>query len=128
MAKRLFVGNLPYDTTEEDLRSLFTPYAEPSYVKIITDRETGRSKGFGFVELEDAAADKAIAELNGKEMGSGDRVRQIVVNEARPMEDRGTGGGGGGFQRRDFGGGDRGGRSGGGDRGGRRDFGGKKSW
>src|SRR5258706_14928447 len=116
MAKRLFVGNLPYDTTEEDLRSLFTPYAEPSYVKIITDRETGRSKGFGFVELEDAAADKAIAELNGKDMGEGDRVRQIVVNEARPMEDRGSGGGGGGFRRRDFGGGDRGGRSVGGDR------------
>lgn len=123
MNKRLFVGNLPYDFTEDDLRNLFSSYGEVTYAKIITDRDSGRSKGFGFVELEASAADKAIAEVNGKEVGD-QNPRAVVVNEARPMEDRGPSGGGGyNGGGRNFGGGDRGGR-GGSDRGGR----GGKSW
>jgi RNA recognition motif-containing protein len=126
MNKRLFVGNLPYEFTEDDLRNLFSSYGEVSYAKIITDRETGRSKGFGFVELPEEAATQAISEVNGKKIGSEGREREIVCNEAKPMEDRGPRRDFGG-QRRDFGG-DRGGR--GGDRGGRdRNFrGGGKSW
>lgn len=124
MNKRLFVGNLPYEFTEDDLRNLFSSYGEVAYAKIISDRDTGRSKGFGFVELPEDVALTAMSEVNGKEVGPDDRKRAIVCNEAKPMEDRGPrrdfGGG-----RRDFGG-DRGGR--GGDRGGRRDFGGNKNW
>jgi cold-inducible RNA-binding protein len=125
MNKRLFVGNLPYEFTEDDLRNLFSPYGEVSYAKIITDRDTGRSKGFGFVELPEDAAVKAIEEVNGKEVDGPQGPRAIVVNEARPMEER---------PQRDFGGGGRsfgGGRDGGrgGDRGGRdRNFRSNKSW
>ena len=100
--KKLYVGNLPFSTTEDDLRQMFVQYGEMTSVTIINDKFSGRSKGFGFVEMpNDDEAMKAIEGLNGKDMDG----RGIVVNEARPMEDR---------PRRDFGGGDRGGRGGGG--------------
>lgn len=125
MNKRLFVGNLPYEFTEDDLRNLFASYGEIAYAKIISDRETGRSKGFGFVELPEEAAQQAIPEVNGKEVGPEGHTRQVICNEARPMEDRpqrSFGGGG----RSSFGG-DRGGR--GSDRGGRdRNFRSNKNW
>lgn len=109
MGKRLYVGGLPFDTTEEQLQTLFSAHGTVSSVKIITDRDTGRSKGFGFVEMaDDAAAATAIQKMNGTQVGS----RSITVNEARPMEDRGNRGGFGG------GGGGRGGRGGGGGYGG----------
>ena len=98
--KKLYVGNLPFSTTEDDLRQMFVQYGEVTSVTIINDKFSGRSKGFGFVEMpNDDEAMKAIEGLNGKDMDG----RGIVVNEARPMEDR---------PRRDFGGGDRGGRGG----------------
>lgn len=91
MAKRLFVGGLPYSTTEEELKTLFQEIGELSSVTVIVDKYTGQGKGFAFVEYtDDANADKAIKELNGKEMGG----RKIVVNEARPREERPSGGGG----------------------------------
>ena len=81
----IFTGNLSYDLTESALRELFEEFGEVTSAKIITDRDTGRSKGFGFVEMSDkAAATEAIEQLNGKEVGS----RAIVVNEARPREER----------------------------------------
>ena len=85
MAKKLFVGGLPYETTEDQLRELFAPYGELGEVVIITDRMTGRSKGFGFVEvMDEALAAKAIEELHGSEFGG----RTLTVNEARPREER----------------------------------------
>lgn len=117
VGKKIYVGNLPFSATQESLGDMFAQYGEVSSTKIITDRDTGRSKGFGFVEMSDSdAADQAIEKLNGADMGG----RALTVNEARPMEPRqggggGFGGGGGGGGR----GGDRGGR-GGGDRGGNR--------
>lgn len=98
----LYVGNLAYNTPETELKDLFASYGQVESVKIITDRETGRSKGFGFVEMSSRSeGEKAIAELNGKEIGN----RQIKVNEAKPRSnDRGGGGGGGFGQRRDRGG------------------------
>ena len=114
MGKKLYVGNLPYGATEATLRELFAPLGEVTSATIITDRDSGRSKGFGFVEMAtEAAAQQAIAQVNGKSMDE----RQITVAEARPQADRGGGFGGGG--RGGFGGG-RGGRPGGGGRGGRR--------
>ena len=111
---KIYIGGLPYQTSEEQLAQIFAPYGEVSSAKIIADRETGRSKGFGFVEMSDGeAAKKAIAELNEAELGG----RTITVNEARPMEQRSGGGGGG---RGGYGGG--GGRGGGG--GGRGGYGG----
>jgi RNA recognition motif-containing protein len=107
--KKLYVGNLPFTSTEEEIRNMFTPFGEVSSVAIINDRETGRSRGFGFVEMENA--DAAAAELNGKEYGG----RTMTVNEARERAPRTGGGGGGGFG----GGSSRGGYGGGGDRGGR---------
>jgi cold-inducible RNA-binding protein len=113
MGKRIYVGNLSYQTTENDLATLFEQVGAVESVNIITDRDSGRSKGFGFVEMSNDDADKAIAQFNGHEMGG----RALTVNEARPREDR-AGGGGRGFG----GGGGRGrGRSGGG--GGRGGFG-----
>ena len=106
MDKRLFVGSLPYNTTEDDLRQLFEQAGTVEDATIINDRDTGRSKGFGFVQMandEDAA--KAIEMFNNYEMSG----RQLKVNEARPREERGGGGGG-------YGGG--GGRGGGGGYGG----------
>jgi len=86
MAKKLYVGNLSYNTTEDALRDIFTPLGEVQSVKIITDAGTGRSKGFGFVEMaNDEDADKAIASLNGTSVGD----RTITVSEARPQTERG---------------------------------------
>jgi RNA recognition motif-containing protein len=118
----LYVGNLPYSATEATLRELFAPLGEVTSVSIITDRDSGRSKGFGFVEMAtDAAAQAAITQLSGKSLDD----RAITVAEARPQADRGSSRGGfGGGSRGGFGGGSRGGfgggRSGGGGRGGRR--------
>ncbi len=86
MARNIYIGGLPYDFTDQELGELFAPYGEISSARVITDRMTGRSRGFGFVEMVDnAAADRAIAELNGAVVGG----RTLVVNEARPREDRG---------------------------------------
>lgn len=94
--KNIFVGNLDFNATEESIRSLFEPYGAVEKVDVITDRETGRSRGFAFVEMADAeAADRAIAALNGQAFGG----RTLNVNEARPKADRGHAGGGGGFSR-----------------------------
>jgi len=123
MAKRIYVGGLPYSATEEDLENLFSSAGSVKDVSIITDRYTGQAKGFGFVEMDsDADADAAIAALNGTQMGG----RTLTVNEAKPREDRprsgggyGGGGGGGGYGGGGGGGGrdrGRGGYSGGHDR------------
>ncbi|HZI65057.1 MAG TPA: RNA-binding protein [Thermoanaerobaculia bacterium] len=89
---KLYVGNLPYNTTEDDLRNLFSQYGGVDSVAVITDRETGRSKGFGFVEFgNDTEARSAIQALSGQEYGG----RALTVNEARPKTAGGGGGGGG---------------------------------
>ena len=90
MKKKLYVGNLSFDTTETDLQELFGQTGSVETVRIITDHDTGRSKGFGFVEMQDGA-DKAIAEMNGKDF----KGRALTVNEARPMVSRGSRGDGG---------------------------------
>jgi RNA recognition motif-containing protein len=94
----IYVSNLSFDVQDQDLREFFTPYGEVTSAKIITDRETGRSRGFGFVEMSDEAASrKAIAELNDSTVDG----RNIKVMEARPKEDRparSNGGGGGGYR------------------------------
>ena len=98
MAKKIYVGNLSVQTTETDLGNMFGESGQVESLQIITDRDTGRSKGFGFVQMaDDAAAEKAIAQLNGKEVGG----RNLTVNEARPMHKRdfGSRGGGGGGRR-----------------------------
>ncbi len=115
----IFVGSLPFNLQEAELQGVFEEYGEVSSCKIITDKFSGRSKGFGFIEMsDDAGAKKAIEELNGAEIGG----RAIVVNEAeekKPGERRGGGGFGGGERRGGFGGGDnRGGGGYGGNRGG----------
>ncbi len=115
MSKRIYVGNLSYQTTENDLTNLFEQAGQVESVNIITDRDTGRSKGFGFVEMSAEDADKAIAQFNGTEVNG----RSLTVNEARPREERsGNRGGGGG--RGGYGGG------GGGGRGGRGGYGGNR--
>ena len=81
MTKKVYVGNLPFQTTEDDLNSLFSQAGQVESVSIITDRDTGRSKGFGFVSMDSEAADKAIAQLNGTDFNG----RALTVNEARPM-------------------------------------------
>ena len=99
--KNIFVGNLDFSATEESIRALFEPYGPVDKVDVITDRDTGRSRGFAFVEMPDTdAAERAIAGLNGTNFGG----RTLNVNEARPKADRGGrggggGGGGGGFSR-----------------------------
>lgn len=109
MGKKLYVGNLPYSATEATLRELFAPLGEVTSVSIITDRDSGRSKGFGFVEMAtDAAAQQAISQLSGKSMDD----RAITVAEARPQADRGGSRGGFGGSRGGFGGGRSGGRGG----------------
>ncbi len=111
MAKRIYVGGLPYSATEEDLENLFASIGNVKEATIVTDRYTGQAKGFGFVEMEsDSDAESAINSLNGTQMGG----RTLTVNEAKPREDRPKGGGygGGGY------GGGRGGNSGGGGYGG----------
>jgi cold-inducible RNA-binding protein len=107
--KNIFVGNLDFNTAEDELRKLFEAYGQVDRITILTDRDTGRSRGFGFVEMANAEeGDKAIAALNGSQIGG----RTLNVNEARPKTERS---GGGGKDR----GGDRGGRGGGGGGGGR---------
>jgi cold-inducible RNA-binding protein len=92
MAKKLYVGNLPYTTTEQELRDMFSQVGEIADLAVITDRYTGQSKGFAFVEMaSDDAAQEAISRFDGQMMGN----RQLVVNEARPREDRGGSRGGG---------------------------------
>jgi hypothetical protein len=114
MGNKLYVGNLPYSFRDEDLQQAFAAHGNVNSAKVMMERDTGRSKGFGFVEMgSDAEAQTAINEMNGQQFGG----RGLVVNEARPMEPRpprsggfggGAGGGGGGY------GGGGGGRSGGG--------------
>ncbi len=104
--KNIFVGNLSFGATEDTVRSLFEQYGTVERVSIVTDRDTGRAKGFGFVEMTgDAEAERAISALNGQELDG----RNLTINEARPKEDRGggfgggrggNGGGGGGRQKR----------------------------
>ena len=92
MATRLYVGNLPYSIKDAELQELFTPFGAVSSAQVIMDRMSGRSKGFGFVELgSDAEAQAAIAGLNGKESGG----RTLTVNEAKPREEGGRGNRGG---------------------------------
>ena len=119
MGNKLYVGNLPYSVRDEDLQQSFGQFGAVTSAKVMMDRDTGRSKGFGFVEMgSDAEAQAAIAGMNGQPLGG----RSVVVNEARPMEARpprtgggfGGGGGGGGYG----GGGGGGDRSGGGGYGG----------
>jgi cold-inducible RNA-binding protein len=103
---KIYIGGLPYTTTEEQLTQIFSAYGEVASSKIIFDRETNRSRGFGFVEMNDEeAGKKAIAELQEAELGG----RKLTVNEARPSEGGGgggrRGGGGGGFRRDNRGGG-----------------------
>ena len=127
MGNKLYVGNLPYSYRDQDMEQAFSQYGTVSSAKVMMERDTGRSKGFGFVEMSNEAEAKAAIEgMNGQQVGG----RGLVVNEARPMEPR-SGGGGGGFGGggggggRGFGGGGGGGYrgGGGGGRGGDRDRG-----
>ena len=100
--KNIFVGNLDFNTSEDELRQLFEAYGQVDRVAIMTDRDTGRSRGFGFVEMSSAEdGEKAIAALNGSQVGG----RTLNVNEARPKPERTGGGGGGGRGRERSGGG-----------------------
>ncbi|NNU44794.1 RNA recognition motif domain-containing protein [Ramlibacter montanisoli] len=127
MGNKLYVGNLPYQVRDSDLEEAFGQFGQVTSAKVMMERETGRSKGFGFVEMgSDAEAQAAISGMNGQSMGG----RSVVVNEARPMENRprtggfggggggGYGGGGGGGRREGGGGGGYGGGGGGGRSGG----------
>jgi RNA recognition motif-containing protein len=102
MSNKLYVGNLPYQTTESDLQTLFEASGEVSSINIVRDRATGQARGFAFVEMSDSeGAQRAISDLNQRQVGG----RSLTVNEAKPMEPRsgggGFGGGGNGRQRRD---------------------------
>jgi RNA recognition motif-containing protein len=124
MAKRLFVGGLSWDTNEAELRRAFETFGELTDATVVTDRQTGQSRGFGFVSFaDDAAAANAIAQMNGAMLDG----RAIRVNEAQERAPRGGGGGGGGFGGGGGGGGE---RRGGGGRGGRggKGGGGRSSW
>ena len=107
MAKNLYVGNLPFSTTSEDLEQLFGQHGQVTRAQVMSDRETGRSRGFGFVEMGDGA-DAAIQALNGNQF----QGRALTVNEVRPREERPRSGGGGGGGRGGYGGGGGGGRGG----------------
>ena len=128
MGNKLYVGNLPYSVRDSDLEQAFGQFGQVNSAKVMMERDTGRSKGFGFVEMgSDAEAQAAISGMNGQSLGG----RSVVVNEARPMEARpprsgggGFGGGGGGG----YGGGRREGGGGGGYGGGRREGGGGGSY
>lgn len=130
MAKKLYVGNLAFSVTDDELMQAFTSFGNIASARVVMDRMTGRSKGFGFVEIEDdGQADEAINKMNGQTIGG----RPVRVSEAKPQEDRPRrtgGGGGGGFRggpRREGGGGGGGfGGGGGGFRGGNRDGGGNR--
>lgn len=99
--KNIFVGNLTFGATEDAVRAMFEAYGTVDRVSIVTDRDTGRSKGFGFVEMtNDAEGERAISALNGHELDG----RNLTINEARPKEDRG---GGGGYRGKSGGGGSR---------------------
>ena len=112
MAKKLYVGNLPYSVSDSDLQAMFEPFGKVESAQVIVDRDTGRSKGFGFVEMSSAdEGQAAIAGMHDKDIGG----RKLVVNEARPREERPRGGFGGGG-------------GGGGGRGGRGGFGGGKRY
>ncbi|BAO81703.1 RNA-binding protein with RRM domain [Serpentinimonas raichei] len=118
MGNKLYVGNLPYTVRDEDLQKAFGEFGQVSSAKVMMERDTGRSKGFGFVEMgSDSDAQSAIEGMNGQSLGG----RSLVVNEARPMESRPPRSGGGGFG----GGGGGGGYGGGGGGGGRREGGGE---
>ena len=123
MGSKLYVGNLSYNTTSSDLEQLFGQHGTVQSAEVIQDRDTGRSKGFGFVQMgSDQEAQAAISALNGQEVDG----RNLTVNEAKPREDRPRGGGGGGGGRGGYGGGGGGGGrggygGGGGGGGGRRD-------
>lgn len=126
MSKKLFVGNLSFNATEDDVRELFSAHGTIESLAWITDRDTGRFRGFCFIEMDDQAASNAISALDGQDF----QGRDLRVNEARPREDRGGGGrrGGGGYGNR--GGGNRGGGgygNRGGDRGGDRGYG-NRDW
>jgi cold-inducible RNA-binding protein len=102
MATKLYVGNLTYGVTNASLETMFAEFGEVRSAQVVTDRDTGRSKGFGFVEMNnDQACKAAIAAMNGKEVDG----RALTVNEARPREERGGGGGGGGGRKYGGGGG-----------------------
>jgi RNA recognition motif-containing protein len=119
MGSKLYVGNLSYNTTSSDLEQLCGQHGTVQSAEVIQDRETGRSKGFGFVQMgSDAEAQAAIAALNGKEMDG----RALTVNEAKPREERPRSGGGGGGRGGYGGGGGGGGYGGGGGGGGRKRF------
>src|SRR3954471_11616137 len=126
MGNKLYVGNLPYSVRDSDLEQAFGQFGAVTSAKVMMERDTGRSKGFGFVEMgSDPEAQAAIEGMNGQPLGG----RAVVVNEARPMESRPRtggygGGGGGGYGGGGGGGGDGGGGSGGGGGGGRREGGG----
>ena len=106
MSKRIYVGGLPFSTTEAEMNALFATHGAVTSAKLITDRESGQSRGFGFVEMaNDAEATTAMEKLNGTDFGG----RKLTINEARPMEARSSGGGGRGGDR----GGGRGGYGGG---------------
>ncbi len=112
MESKLYVGNLPYSTTEDELRNMFSEAGTVASVALIKDRDTGQSKGFAFVEMSNQVeAEKAISMFNGRSMGQ----REMKVSLARPRDDRGGGGGGGGYGNRGGGGrrSDRGGGRGG---------------
>ena len=100
VSKKIYVGNLSFDATEAEVRELFAQHGTVESVALITDRDTGRFRGFGFVEMEESAANAAIKALDGKDMNG----RALKVNEAKPREARGGGDRGGGFS-------DRGGRN-----------------
>jgi RNA recognition motif-containing protein len=84
MSKKLYVGNLPFSATEDEIRTLFSEYGTVESVELLTDRETGRPRGFGFVQMEESAADQAISKLDGKDMGG----RALRVNEAKERSER----------------------------------------
>lgn len=123
MSKKIYVGNLSFDATEEQVRDLFSEFGTIESLAMINDRDTGRFRGFAFVEMEDSSANAAIKALNGKELDG----RELNVNEARPREERS---GGGGYRGGNSGGGYRGGNSGGNRRNdyGNRDRGSRNSW
>ena len=115
MGNKLYVGNLPYTVRDEDLQQAFSAYGSVNSAKVMMERDTGRSKGFGFVEMgNDAEAQAAVEGMNGQSLGG----RSLVVNEARPMEARPPRSGGGGFGGGRSGGGGFGGGGGGGSDGG----------
>jgi len=121
LSKKIYVGNLSFQATEDQVRDMFSEFGNIESIAMITDRETGRFRGFAFVEMEDSAANAAIKALNGKQVDG----RELTVNEARPREERSGGGGGGGY--RGGGGGYRGGSGGGGNRS-RSDSGNRDRW